>query len=114
VFTVSVTVTDDDGGATTRTATVTVLSAADAIGVLSARVAALAAAGTVSNGESNALDASLRSALASVHDDHATPARNQLSAFINKVEALERSGRISAATAASLIDYANRAIASIG
>jgi DNA/RNA endonuclease G (NUC1) len=113
-FTVTVTVTDDDNGASSRTATVTVLSAADAIGILSAQVAALAADGTLSNGESNALDASLKNALKSVQDDHATPARNQLGAFINKIEAMQRSGRLSAATAAALIDYANRAIGSIG
>jgi DNA/RNA endonuclease G (NUC1) len=113
-FTVTVTVTDDDGGATSRTATVTVLSAASAIGVLSANVNALATAGTLTNAEAHELTVLLDAALKSLEKGNSTPAGNQLGAFINKVEALRSSGRISAATAQALIDYANRAIASIG
>jgi DNA/RNA endonuclease G (NUC1) len=113
-YTVTVTITDDDGGTGTSTATVTVQSAAGAIAILQARVAALEAAGSVSGGESNALDASLRNALMSLENGHATPAANQLGAFVNKVEALRGSGRLGAAAAAGLIDYANRIIASIG
>ena len=113
-FTVSVVVTDDDNGTGSRTATVTVLSAADAIAVLAGQVSALEASGALTKGEANALNASLDAALKSLEKGNTTPAANQLGAFINKVEAMRSSGRISAATAQALIDYANRTIASIG
>lgn len=113
-FTVTAIVTDDDGGSASRTATVTVLSAASAIGVLSGNVDALATAGTLTSAEAHELAVSLDAALKSIEKGNTTPAGNQLGAFINKVEALRSSGRISAATAQALIDYANRAIASIG
>jgi DNA/RNA endonuclease G (NUC1) len=112
-FTVTVTVGDDDAGTGSRSATVTVISAADAIDVLSSKVAVLEAAGALSKGETSALDASLRNALKSVEGGNATPARDQLEAFINKVEAMQGSGRIDAAAATALIDYARRVIASI-
>jgi DNA/RNA endonuclease G (NUC1) len=113
-FTVTVTITDDDGGSSMATATVIVRSAADAVGILIGQVADLATAGTLTNGEANALDASLRNALKSLGNGNGTPAGNQLGAFVNKVEAMRASGRLGAATAAALIDYANRIIASIG
>ena len=113
-FTVTVTVSDGDvGGTSTRTATVKVLSADQGIDVLSDKVSALETAGTLTAGESNALDASLRAALKTLDKDNATPAQNQLEAFINKVEAMQQSGRISSATASALIDYARRVIASM-
>jgi DNA/RNA endonuclease G (NUC1) len=113
-FTVTVTITDDDGGSTPRTASVTVTSTAAAINVLAAKVAALEAAGTMTKGEANALDASLKNALKSVQNGDEAAARGQLGAFINKIEAMQQSGRLDAATAAALIDYASRVIASIG
>lgn len=113
-FTVVVTVVDDDLGTSSRSSTVVVASAAEAIGTLSTKAAALAADGTISNGESNALDASLRNALKSLDKDNPTPARNQLEAFINKVEAMQQSGRLDATTANALITYARRIITSIG
>lgn len=112
-FTVTVTVSDDDGGSTTRTATVTVGSATDAIRELSARVAAMETAGTISHGEANALDASLRSALSSVESGKTAAANGQLGAFINKLEAMQQSGRLDATTAKSLIAYARRALAAM-
>jgi DNA/RNA endonuclease G (NUC1) len=112
-YTVTVAVGDDDGGSSSATATVTVVSAAAAINTLSNSVTALELAGTISGGEANALQASLKNALKSIEDGNTTAAANQLGAFINKVEAMRASGRISAATAQALIDYANRVIASI-
>lgn len=111
-FTVTVTVTDDDGAATSRTATVTVASAAQAVATLSAQVTALETAGTLSSGEANSLNASLRASAASLQRDDPS-AGNQLSAFINKVEATERSGRLDATTSAALQAFARRIIASI-
>jgi hypothetical protein len=113
-FTVTVTVTDDDGGTVSRSTTVAVASAADAIGTLSGQLTALASAGTLTSAESNALDASLRNALKSLDKDNPTPSSNQLDAFINKVEAMQRSGRLDAGHASALITFARRVIASIG
>jgi DNA/RNA endonuclease G (NUC1) len=113
-FTVTVTVRDDDGGSSSRTATVVVASAAEAIGTLSDDVAALGRAGTIANGESNALDASLRNALKSLDKDDPVPAANELEAFVNKVEAMQQSGRLDAANAGALTAYARRIVASIG
>jgi hypothetical protein len=98
-YTVTVAVGDDDGGSSSATATVTVVSAAVAINTLSNSVTALELAGTISGGEANALQASLKNALKSIEDGNTTAAANQLGAFINKVEAMRASGRISAATA---------------
>ena len=112
-FTVTVTVQDDEAGSGMRSATVVVASAAEAIGTLSERVSAMASAGTLSRGESNALDASLRNALKSLDKDNPTPARNQLEAFVNKVDAMQQSGRLDAALATALSSYAQRIIASM-
>lgn len=112
-FTVTVTVTDDDGDSHARTATVMVASAAEGIAILMARVSAHEAAGTLSKGEANALHASLKNALRSAEMGKATAANGQLSAFVNKVEAMQQSGRLDAGTAAGLIAYANRIIASL-
>lgn len=112
-FTVTVTVRDDDSGSGARSSIVVVASADEAIATLSERVSALASAGTLTRGESNALDASLRNALKSLDKDNPTPARNQLEAFVNKVDAMQRSGRLDAAAAEALISYAQRIIASI-
>ena len=108
-FGITVSVRDDDAGTGTRTVTVVVLSADQAIDVLSDNVRAA----NLSPGESNALDASLRAALKSLDKDNPTPAQNQLEAFINKVEAMQQSARITAATATALTDYARRIVASM-
>jgi hypothetical protein len=112
-FAVTVGVTDDDDGSGSRTVTVTVLSSAQALGVLSSQVAAFGSAGTMTKSEVNALSASLDPALKSIMNGNTEAARNQLGSFIHKVEAMRISKRISAATAAALIDDANRTIASI-
>jgi hypothetical protein len=114
VRTVTVTVTDDDTGAGTRTAQVTVVSPGDAVQALVEKVGALESAGTITHGESQALGASLDAAAKSLAKGNTGPAANQLEAFINKVEAQQRSGRLSNADAAALIAYARRVIASIG
>jgi DNA/RNA endonuclease G (NUC1)/PKD repeat protein len=112
-FTVTVTVKDDEQGTGSRTTTVVVTGADEAIDALSRQVRALQTTGTLTGGESNALDASLRNALKSLDKDNPTPARNQLEAFVNKVQAMQQSGRLDAASAAALIGYAQRIVASI-
>lgn len=112
-FTVTVRVTDDDGDTGIRTATVVVQSAAQgAQGILNT-VAGLVANGTLTSSEGNALSATLNAAKTSIERDRPS-ADNQLRAFINQVQALQGSGRLSAAVAQQLIAAANRVIASIG
>ncbi|HEV2147976.1 MAG TPA: DNA/RNA non-specific endonuclease [Longimicrobiaceae bacterium] len=112
-YTVTVTVTDDDGDASTRTASVTVQTPAQAVQRIMASVDGLVAAGDLTRGEGAALNATLDAARASADRDPVAAA-NQLGAFINQVEALRGSGRLSAAEAERLIAAARRVIRSIG
>jgi thermitase len=112
VFTVTATVTDDDLGAGSNTATVTVLSAAQAAQSLCALAQALTP-DALSDTEAHALCTSLNAAAASAGNGNSAAAGNQLGAFINKVQALVNSRRLSAAEANALIAYAQRIIASL-
>lgn len=107
-YTVTVRVSDDDGETATRTATVTVQSPAQAVNALAAQVATLTSGGT-----ENALNAKLRAAGASLERGNAESARGQLGAFVNQVEALVASGRLTAAQGEALTDAANRILRSI-
>jgi DNA/RNA endonuclease G (NUC1) len=108
-FTVTVRVTDDDGAEGVRTATVVVQSPEQAVGGLVASVNALG----LSRGETVSLNAKLRAAEASLQRGQGATAANQLNAFINEVQAMAGSGRMSAADAAALTAAAQRIIASI-
>lgn len=108
-FTVTVRVTDDDGAEGVRTATVVVQSPEQAVGALAASVSALG----LSRGETVSLNAKLRAAEASLQRGQDATAVNQLNAFINEVQAMAGSGRMSAADAAALTAAARRIIASI-
>ena len=112
-FTVTVTVTDDDGGTGTRTTTVAVQTAQQAVQGIMAKVTDMARAGTLSSGEASALNATLRAALAQLSAGNETAAVNQLEAFVEQVQALVRSGRLSAADGNGLVAAANRVIRSV-
>jgi endonuclease G len=112
-FTVTVRVTDDDGAEGVRTATVTVQSPAQAVGGVAGAVDALVANGSISRGNGNSLNAKLRAAEASLGRGQGHVAVNQLNAFINEVEAMAASGRLSATDAARLTAAAQRVIGSI-
>ena len=104
--TVRVTVQDNDGGTDSGTATVTVWTPRQAIGAtLLGAVAGLE--------QSSSLSAPLSAAQASLDRGDLSAANGQMRAFINQVEALVRSGRMSAAAGANLIEKANRIVASI-
>lgn len=107
-FAVTLRVTDAHGAWGTAATTARVLSGAEAVAVLAARVDALAAAGTLSRGEANALSATLDAAARSLAAGNEDGARGQLGAFLNQVEALVRSRRLSAADGASLTELAER------
>jgi endonuclease G len=108
-FTVTVTVTDDDGAQGVRTATVTVRSPGQAVDGLAGDVNGLGLA----RGAANSLGAKLNAASASLARGQGATAVNQLNAFINEVQAMVSSGRMTAADAAALTAAAQRIIASI-
>ena len=112
-LTTTVTVGDDDGGVGSNTATVVVLTPQQALAVLAADVDALAAAGRLSTGDASALSATLAPAVRHLERGQATPATNQIEAFVHKAEALVRSGRLMRAEAVPLTAYAGRIVRSI-
>jgi DNA/RNA endonuclease G (NUC1) len=112
-YTVTVTVTDDDRASGTRSTTVTVHSSLQGIANLQPIVDALGVAGDLNAGTLQSLRAKLNAAAASLRRGDASAASGQLNAFINELEALANSGRISAEAAASVAGYANRVIRSI-
>jgi len=74
---------------------------------------ALAAAGKVSAGNANSLEAKLRAAKKSLEADKTTAAIGQLGAALHEIEAMVRSGRLSDADAKPLLDLIQRLIASV-
>jgi DNA/RNA endonuclease G (NUC1) len=112
-YTVTVRVTDDEGAEGVRTATVTVRSPAQAVTGLEGAVDGLVSDGSLSRGNGNSLSAKLRAAGASLARGQAHTAVNQLNAFVNEVEAMAASGRLSAVDAATLTAAAQRIIQSI-
>ncbi|HEX8183990.1 MAG TPA: NosD domain-containing protein, partial [Blastocatellia bacterium] len=73
----------------------------------------LAALGTLNKGEANSLTAKLQTALQQLERGNTSAASNQLRSFINLVQALVRSGRLSPAQGQSMIDAASGVIAQI-
>jgi DNA/RNA endonuclease G (NUC1)/PKD repeat protein len=111
-YTVTVTVADDDETGS-RTAVVVVKTPVQGTADLAAMVASLVEAGTLTSAEGTSLTTKLDAAAKSFAADRPS-AVNQVAAFINEVEALRGSGRLSAAQAEALIAYAQRVIASAG
>jgi hypothetical protein len=99
---VTVTVSDDDGGAGSASATVQVLTPQEGIDVLAGM-----------EGVIHPLQVKLDAAKASLDRGNETAALNQLGAFLNQVDAMVRSGQMTAAQGADLAAMANRIIASI-
>jgi chitodextrinase len=112
-YTVTVTVRDGDGGVGTRTATVTVQSPAQGVENLQALVSTLERTGALNRGNANALLVKLRAAEASLARGNETAAVNQLEAFVNQVNALVGSDRLTQAQADAMTAAAERIIRSI-
>ena len=87
-----------------------VISPDEAIEDAAEAVAALVADGTLDDGEARALTSKLEAAQHQLDKGNAKPAANILGAFINQVEAMVSSGRLTAEEAKPLIDSANAAI----
>lgn len=114
-YTITVTATEDTPDAFTASTSFT-LNVSEAppeviLTNLSFQVAAHVS--DIGAGNVNALDSKLDVAGASLDRGNDDTAVNQLEAFINQVEALARSGRLSEADAAALIDTARAAIITI-
>ncbi|HUF51754.1 MAG TPA: PKD domain-containing protein [Longimicrobiales bacterium] len=113
VYTVRVTVTDAGGASSQSAAVVTVLSATQSIDRLGSSLNALVAAGKLRSSDIRPLNALLSAAQQQLDRGNRTPAFNQLGAFIHRVEAMMKSGRLSAADGNALNDYAKRIQVSI-
>ena len=113
-FTVTLTVTDAWGWPSTVSHTVTVLTPVQGISVLAGQIAPLGGAGgPLGKGEFNSLRTKLDAAAASCGRG-SVACGNQVGAFVNELQALVNSGRLDGATAAPIIDYAERVIAATG
>jgi len=112
VFTVTVRVTDDDV-TSTRMRMVTVLTPGQAVQNALLLVQQLDAAGTLNRGNANSLAAKLDAAAQQLGHGNATAAANQLRSLLNELDALERSGRLSAADALPLRTLIGRLLASL-
>ena len=62
--------------------------------------------------ELTSLRAKLNAASAALRRGDATPATGSLGAFVNELQAMVQSGRVSESAAAPIIDYTQRVIAS--
>jgi hypothetical protein len=93
------------------TVTIEVVSTEMQIMDLEDAVADLVGAGTLGDGNGNAPLSKLASALAVLAGGDCEGARNKIQAFINQVNALLGSGRLTAEQAADLIDAAGAVLA---
>jgi endonuclease G len=109
--TFTVTVSVNDGDATTQaTATVIVIAPLDGVEMIVDAVDELEA---LSNGETAALEAKLHAASNQIRRNNGRAAANELNAFINQLQALVLSDRLTESAAAPLIDAARRLATSV-
>lgn len=111
-YILTVTITDDDGGADARTATVIVQTPAQGANSLTALIAQLQANGSIPSATAQTLIRTSDAAALSLAGMDNPSGINQMGAFKNQVDAALKSGKISAATAATLNAMADRIIAS--
>ena len=110
-YTVSLTVTDDDGGVATATTKVTVLSTAQALDAIAAYVQKLP---SLNAGQKNSLIAKLNAAAASASRGDTKACNNQLNALLNELQAYVNTGKISADYAVTLRAAVHAVKGSIG
>lgn len=111
-FTVTVSVSDGHGGTGTQSALVAVQDPSQGIQTLSNMITGLT--GEINNGQINSFHVKLRGAFDALGTGNANTASNVLGAFINEVNAMAQSGRLSSTSASSLTHYAQRIITSMG
>lgn len=112
-FTVTVGISDDDV-TSTRSATVTVLTPVQGLGIASSAVSALVSNGAINSGNGKSLEAKLDAASAAIERGNVAAANGQLGALLNEIQAMVGSGRLSAADAQPIVEIVNRVVRSIG
>jgi DNA/RNA endonuclease G (NUC1) len=103
-YVVTLTVRDDHGNesTTSTTAIISALTPTQRLDALTATINQLVAGGSISAGNGNSLKSKIESAIQQLAKGNVTPARNQLNALLNEIDAMRRSGRLSATDAAAL------------
>ena len=112
-YVVTITVTDDDGAASTVNTTVTVLAATQGITSLITQIGTIVDAGRLTRGNGTALLAPLDAAQRLIDRNDNAAAVQQIDAFMNQVQAFLIGDLITADDAAALRAYALRIRASI-
>jgi hypothetical protein len=111
-FVVTVRVSDDDV-TSSRTQLVTVIASTQALNQASDMIADLTRSAGLSAGNANSLNSKIDAAQAQLGMGNTNPAANQLQALLNELDAMVRSGRVTAADAAPLRSMVTRVIQSI-
>ena len=112
MFTVTVRVSDDDA-TPSRTAAVTVMTAAQAVGSAIALLDALVADGKIDAGNANSLRTKLESARAALERDNDTAASGKLRALLTELQAMVRSDRLTPEEVEALRQLIDRVMGSI-
>jgi len=110
-YTATLTVQDDDGTTGSATTTVTVLTPLQAIGRIGNYLQGLT---DLKEGPKNSLQVKLNAAADSYQRGNAGAACNQMNAFINEVDADQKSGRLTTGEAGTLTDAARLTQRSMG
>jgi len=108
---VTSTATDASANKATCSFTITVITPQGQTQILLGRVRDIVTAGVLSNGEGNSLTSKLENAMRQMDRGNANASSNELNAFINEVNSLIKSRRISQAQGQPLINTANDIIA---
>ncbi|HJQ26738.1 MAG TPA: FG-GAP-like repeat-containing protein [Blastocatellia bacterium] len=111
--TVTCVATDTSGNTNACSFPVTVLSPQQSSNLLIGTIQALVNQGVLNQGQGNALIVKVQGAIQKMDQGNNNAARNQLQAFINDVNAMMSSGKLTAAQGQPLIDAANNLIAHI-
>ena len=112
-YTVTVRVSDDDV-TSSRSQTVTVLSPLQGVQTVSSAVGHLVKSGTITAGNANSLSAKLGAAQKQLERGVVAPVGGQLGAFLNELDAMVRSGRLSPADADPMRSMVQRVLTSLG
>jgi PKD repeat protein len=110
-YTVTLTAADDDGVAGSAATTVTVMTPAAALAKITGLVSGQSG---LNKGQKNSLLAKLNAANDSMQRGDSGAACNQLNAFVNEVDADQKTGRISGGDAATMTDAARLTQRSMG
>jgi hypothetical protein len=110
-YTVTLTVTDDDGGVGQATTKVAVQTTQQALSSISAGVQKIT---SLNDGQKNSLMAKLNAASASMTRGDTKAANNQLNALLNELQAYLNTGKISSGDAANLRNSVHAVQAAMG